>query len=140
LMLIWSGVQAQENATANTARTKALQDGWPDTPIGLIAGGWIEAFSSDEGAVRTFLIDNLAEGSLVQRSMKMRLSSYRKLHEQFGSLMLSSVAESSATELTAMILAEDTAEYRFIFEVEEKAPHKLLSVKIMQSGHGHGGH
>ncbi len=140
MMLICSGAQAQENANAATARAKALQEGWPDTPVGLIAGGWIDAFSTDEGAMRAFLAANLTEESLVQRPMKKRLSSYRKLHEQFGNLMLSSVVEATATELTVMILAEDTAEYRFIFEVEKQAPPKLLTVSIVQSGHGHGGH
>jgi hypothetical protein len=140
MMLICSGAQAQEDANADTARAKALQEGWPDTPVGLIAAGWIDAFSTDEAVMRTFLAANLTEEALVQRPMKKRLSSYRKLHEQFGNLMLSSVVEATATDLTAIILAEDTAVYRFIFEVEKQAPHKLLTVSIVQSGNGHGGY
>ncbi len=135
ITLTFSAAEAQENAGTEAARTKALQDGWPDTPAGLMACAWIEAFSTGEEAMRTFLADNLTKEALAERSMKQRLTSYRRLHDQYGSLMLSSVVESSATELTAKILAEDTSENRFVFEVEEQAPHKLVAVMIMQFRH-----
>jgi hypothetical protein len=139
ILLLCCGTQAQ-TLTDDTARNKALQDGWPDTPVGLMASAWIEAFSSDEETMRSFLDKNLPEQSLKERPMKQRLSSWRQLNARFGNLMLSSVVESSATELTAMILADDGAQYRFIFKVEKQAPHRLLSVGIVQPGHGHGGH
>ena len=140
LLLICCGAQAQMLSDEDAARKRALQDGWPDTPVGLMATGWIEAFSTDQETMRRFLTKNLPEQSLEERPMKQRLSSWRRLNARFGNLMFSSVVESSATELTAMILAEDGSRYRFIFKVEKQVPQRLLSVGIVQSGHGHGGH
>jgi len=140
LLLICCGAQAQMLSDEDAARKRALQDGWPDTPVGQMASGWIEAFSTDQETMRRFLTKNLPEQSLEERPMKQRLSSWRRLNARFGNLMFSSVVESSATELTAMILAEDGSRYRFIFKVEKQVPHRLLSVGIVQSGHGHGGH
>ncbi len=140
ILLICWGAQAQTLADADAARTRALQDGWPDTPVGLMASGWIEAFSADEETMRRFLAENLPKQLLEERPMKQRLSSWRKLNARFGSLMFSSVVESSVSELTAVILAEDGSRHRLIFKVEKQAPHRLLSVGMVQPGHGHGGH
>ena len=140
LLLICCGAQAQMLSDVDAVRKRALQYGWPDTPVGLMASGWIEAFSADEETMRKFLADNLTEQSLEERPMQQRLSSWRKLNARFGNLMFSPVVESTASELAAMILAEDGSRYRFIFKVEKQAPHRLLSVGIVQPGHGHGGH
>jgi hypothetical protein len=52
ILLHCCGTQAQMLTDADAARKKALQDGWPDTPVGLMASAWIEAFSSDEETMR----------------------------------------------------------------------------------------
>lgn len=120
-----------ENATAE-------EPGWPDTPAGRVASAWVDAFLTGEEAMRTFLVGNLSEAAQAERSMPERLQSYRQAQQQFGALMLASVAESTPTRVTAVLLAEDATPHRFVFSVEEEPPYKLVSVGVQQHGHGHG--
>jgi len=131
--------QDEKEGQDRSSRSSAIEAGWPDTPVGLMAAGWVDAFSTDEDAMVDFLSENLMEGALDERPMTERVRSYRKLRERFGYLMLGSVVESSADELTVVLLAEDASKHRFIFNVEKDAPHKLVTVGIMTHGHG-GGH
>lgn len=130
--------EAPEKSEREAARLEALRDGWPDTPVGMVASAWVGAFAAGEETMRTFLEAHLAEGSLVERSMEERMTSYRRLRDRLGDLMLASVAESTPSELTVVLLADDASSHRFVFTVEEDEPHKLVSVGIVQYGHGHG--
>lgn len=113
-------------------------DEWPDTPAGTLARGWVEAFSRGEEAMRAYLLDCTSEAALAERPMAERMASYRNLRTRYGTLMLASVAESAARELTAVLLADDASAHRFLFTVEEDDPHKLAMVGIIRHGHGHG--
>ena len=121
------------------ARSRALRDGWPDTPAGLVASGWVEAFSEGEDSMREFIDNNQTEASLAERPMDERIETYHMLHERYGGLMFGSVVESSPEELTAVLLAEDASSIRFEFTVEEEPPHKLEMIRVFEQGHGHGG-
>ena len=112
------------------------EDGWPDTPAGALARGWVEAFSAGEEAMRRFLEGCVTEASLQARPMAERLASYRELRNRYGSLMLASVAESTPEKLTAVLLAGDASAHRFVFTVEENDPHRLATVGIIRHGHG----
>ena len=133
------GVGHTKDPDAEQARSRALRDGWPDTPAGMVASGWVEAFSNSEDAMREFIEDNQTEASLAKRSMEERIDTYHMLHERLGSLMFGSVVESSPEELTVALLAEDASSNRFVFTVEEEPPHKLMMVRMFELGHGHGG-
>ncbi|MCP4293913.1 MAG: hypothetical protein GY780_18945 [bacterium] len=121
-------------------KAKALKEGWPNTPAGMTAYGWIEAFNTDEKTMQKFLYDHLTRKSLAERSMRARMSSYRSLVKKYGTLMFIDCVESELSELTATIMAEDTSQHRFIFRVDKTKPHKLEMVGIVQGGHGHRGH
>ncbi len=144
-LLIFNLAQAEgtSNIPASKAkinRTEAMKEGWPDTPAGIVAYGWIKAFNTDEEAMHKFLADNLTSESLADRPMTARMTSYRSLVEKYGTLMFIDTVESKLSELTATIMAEDTSQHRFIFKVEETKPHQLDMVGIVQGGHGHQGH
>ena len=82
----------------------------------------------------------MTEKALLDRPVKVRMASYSVLRQQFGNLVLASVQESSTKELTVVLLAEDTKQHRFTFTADTEAPHKLVSVGILQTQYGHGGH
>jgi len=123
---------------AEAARAQALRDGWPDTPAGLVGSGWVRAFSSGEKAMRAFLGQHTTEESLEERPMEARIEGYLALRGRFGDLTLHSVVESAPDELTVWLLAEDAQPHRFVFTVEKEPPHRLLQVRMIQDGHGHG--
>ena len=131
---------AAKDPDREAARSRALSEGWPDTPPGIMGSGWVEAFSAGEDAMREFNQENRTKASLAENSMEERISTYHKLHEQFGDLMFGSVVESNSEELTVVLLAEDASSNRFVFKVEEDPPHKLVMVGMIDYGHGHGGH
>ncbi len=140
LLLMFSSVLAQEAASTQSVKARAMKDGWPDTPAALTGYGWVDAFNTGEEAMHKFLADNLTQESLAERSMTTRMASYKSLFKKYGILTFIDSVESKRSELTATIIAEDTSRHRFIFRVERDRPHKLKMVGIVQSGHGSGGH
>jgi hypothetical protein len=125
-------------ASRTEARARALRDGWPDTPAGLAAAGWVEAFGGGEAAMRDWLAANVARSELEARPLAARIAGYRELQARFGSLMLVSVVDSAPDELTVLLVAEDAARHRFRFRVEREPPHGLVQVAMIQHGHGGG--
>ena len=85
-----------------------------------------------------FFETSLTEEKLEKRPMKERIESIEGLREKLGDLMLGKVIDSEPNKLTVTLLTEDATSARFVFEVEEKAPHNLVSISIVQRG-GHGG-
>ena len=120
---------------AGAATTK---DGWPDTPAGAMARGWVEAFSTGDSAMKAFNTKNLASESLAKRGVEERVVSYRKLREKYGKLMLGSVVKSERTELTVKLIASDAKTSGWVFTVQKEAPYKLVSVGMLEQ-HGHFG-
>jgi hypothetical protein len=126
---------------AEAARARALKEGWPDTPAGLMAGAWVEAFTNGEKAMQAFLESHIDPEKLSKRPMSERLATYRSAHDRIGTLTLVSIDESKPDELTASLLAEDATRQRFVFKVDPKAPHYMISVSTFETRHGgHGGH
>lgn len=115
---------------------------WPATPEGHRARAWVEAFSTGETSMRTYLEFNLAAPSLAGRSMEDRLASYRKLRQQLGSLRLVEVTSQEGTELRVVLFGSESDERHdatFRFQAEE--PRKLLAVELtMRQPHGFFGH
>lgn len=135
-LLAGSGAAAESRTPAATPPTAAPRDGWPDTPAGRTARGWVTAFSSGEKAMREFLAGTLTQESLARRSMDERMVTYRENRETLGKLTLGSVVQSTPTELTVSLLDSDLASHEFVFTVQADAPHRLVSVAIRQRTHG----
>ena len=120
------------------APSDAAGDDWPDSPAGVAARRWVEAFSKGEDAMRECLTEILAEDSVAQRGIAERLESYRGLRERFGSLVLVSIDKSAPAEIEATMMASDLARHKFVFTVQNEPPHKLVSVGRIE--HRPGGH
>jgi len=131
---------AAAKSETDAARARALKDGWPDTPAGLFASGWVEAFSIGEKAMQAFLESHLSQESLAKKPMSERLDSYRSAHDRLGALTLVSVDKSEPAELTVVLLGEDAKRYPFAFKVQPKAPHYLVSINMTDTRHGGHGH
>ena len=41
----------------SAARARALSEGWPDTPVGMVASGWVEAFGEEHDLPRSIVND-----------------------------------------------------------------------------------
>lgn len=137
----WAASASASVAADAAAKRNASREGWPDTPAGVVARQWVEAFSTGEDAMRAFLKQYVSEQSLAKRSVSQRVESYRKLRERYGKLMLASVRGESKGELKVQLMASDASTHTFVFKVETESPHKLVSVGITQKGFaGHGGH
>jgi hypothetical protein len=76
----------------------SLKVAFPDTPAGLMARQWVEAFPSEE-RMRAFLAGNLDENALRERTLDERMSSYRQSRKKFRSLELVSIVSSKPHEL-----------------------------------------
>lgn len=131
---------APKAAAKATTESRRSRDGWPDTQAGARASGWVEAFSTGEDAMRAFLRDCMAEQALTDRGVPKRIESYRKLRDRLGALVLGSVDTSEPYKIIVALMAEDASIHRFVFTVQDKAPHKLISVGMLEHRMGHGGH
>jgi len=129
---------APARSDAATMPAQALEEGWPDTPAGRVASGWVRAFSGGVKPMREFLEHQVTKKSLSERPMAQRIENYLAMRERLGDLTLHSVVESAPHRLTVVLLADDAQPHRFVFAVEDVPPHRLVQVGMMQTGHGHG--
>ncbi len=131
-----SGSGAAKAADA-AARRKA--EGWPDSRLGVLASGWVEAFSAGEDAMRDYIQHHMTAASIVKKSMTQRLETYRKNREKFGTLMLVSVVKEARNELTVTLMTADGSTQTFVFTAQSAPPWKLESVGRLER-HQMGGH
>ena len=135
------GAAPADSAGAPDSVSAAVLAGWPATPEGEMAYGWVRAFSAGEEAMREFNAMSLSPGALERVPMAERLKNYRKFREKYGKLTLASVKKEAPGELTVSLLDADAKTHEFVFAVQTKPPHKLVSVSIKEHrmGHGHFG-
>jgi hypothetical protein len=110
------------------ATPAASRDGWPETPAGAVARRWVEAFSKGDEAMRRCLSETLTPESLAERSLDVRMDTYRENHDRFGTLTLATVDASAPGELKVTLLAADLSKHTFVFKAQTEAPYKLISV------------
>jgi hypothetical protein len=111
---------------------------WPATRAGELAKGWVTAFNGGEAAMRGFLAANMAAHALGERAVPVRIARYQELREEYGRLRLDAVTRSEPLEITARLLDADAKPREFVFKTEDRAPFKLRSVSLKQTGFSHG--
>jgi hypothetical protein len=110
----------------------ASGDGWPTSPAGIVARGWVEAFSSGDSAMRIYLANNIRPQSLAERGIEERLARYHELRDKYGKLVLASLDSVTATEIKVRLMASDATLHTFVFTVEPGVRAKLASIKIVE--------
>jgi hypothetical protein len=116
----------------------SLKVAFPDTPAGLMARQWVEAFPSEE-RMRAFLAGNLDENALRERTLDERMSSYRQSRKKFRSLELVSIVSSKPHELKVKLASAKGEQHEYIFTVRSQPPHRLVSVgRVEYRRHGSG--
>lgn len=117
---------AREQESAARGGAAAAQ--WPDSAAGRLGRGWVEAFNRGEPAMRRFLAENLAAGSLAERGVEARLATYRELRERLGRLTLAEVTTVEAHAVTVVFADGEALRHEFTFESEPEPPHQLVRV------------
>ena len=118
----------------------AASPSWPNTPAGAMARDWVQAFAS-EPAMRAFLVKNVTEEGLRERTIEERIETYRESKKKFVTLQLGSVVSSKSDQLKAKLVAKNGKSYEFTFTVQRDAPHKLVSITRTETrAHGFFGH
>lgn len=136
-----AGLSQIARAVQEPQKKEKQEEKWPETKAGERAREWVEAYSSGEAAMRRFITANNTPESLRERPMAERLESYRQMQERIPRLRLGYLLRSTPYEVEAMLIAQDGSKHKFVFSVENKEPHRLLSVAYHQTpgqGHGHG--
>jgi hypothetical protein len=118
------------------ANTTPELDGWPATRAGEIAHRWVRSFNTGEKAMKECLTDIMATESLKKTAMPARVERYRDLRERFGTLTLVSIDSSDPYKVSATLAATDLSQRHFTFEVQTRAPYKLLTVSMMEPHFG----
>ena len=125
---------------ARPAKVEVSRDGWPATHEGEAGRAYVKAFNAGDAAMADFYRRFFHPDSLAKRSPEQRLSRYRTLREQFGSLAFASIVKASPGELSVRLLDADAAPREFVFTLETRSPFRLRSVGMRQrTGHGHRG-
>jgi hypothetical protein len=104
---------------------------WPETREGVLARGWVLAFSTGETSMATFFEFNLAPASLARRTMADRMAAYRSLHRRLGALRLAEVTSAAPGELRVVLVdARENERHDTVFRVQTEEPRKLLAVEL----------
>ena len=135
----WVAFHVVKPTSASPAARETDRDGWPATRVGELARGWVEAFSTGEEAMKTYLAANMAPKDLAKRNVPQRIERYRDLRKKYGKLELASVVKSADHELTVKLMASDGSRQEFTFTAQSEPPFKLASVAIKQSHFDHFG-
>lgn len=121
------------------ASAAAAGEGWPATPEGMLARGWVSAFCSGEDSMRVFLDRHMAPKSLEARSTRVRVEKYRALRDQYGKLQLTKVISAKPGELVVRLLDSNAKEREFVFATQTAPAPRLVSVSIREQQAGHRG-
>jgi hypothetical protein len=110
----------------------AAQVVFPETPAGRCAAAYVRSFNSgDESAVREFELANRSESSLKARTMEERLSQYRELRKEWGTLVPRQIRSQADTQIEVLIDTQASGEcFAFGFEFDKAVPGKLVAIRI----------
>jgi hypothetical protein len=103
----------------------------PDSPAGRLCGVYLAAFNStDTTAMHAFEESHRATSALRRRSADDRVSGYRDLRAQYGTLTPRRILDSVPHNLVLAMESEFSGLLYMDFELEDRSPHKLLRVRI----------
>jgi D-alanyl-D-alanine carboxypeptidase len=107
----------------------------PDTQAGQRAAAYFRAFNSgDEQAMRDFFTSHLAPASLARRTMDERLQVYRQMRGEMEMLEVQRVLEARDSAITVLVRGKNGDWLTFGFEFEPQPPHKLLGIRVENTG------
>lgn len=106
---------------------------WPETETAKVAQGWVEAFSTGDDAMRSYILNTTTQQALRDHPVEVRIENYHKLHERFKTLKLVSVENSKEGQLEVMLASADGGEHHFTFHTQAEAPYKLLDIKMTEN-------
>jgi hypothetical protein len=103
----------------------------PDTPLGKIAGAWLETINGgDAEKIKLFVENNFSIGALKQQSTAERAAFFRKLLEQCGGLTIVQVTPAIG-EMPMWIVARSKSGNRFVrvgMGIDHSEPSKLAGL------------
>ena len=107
----------------------------PDTEAGKHVSAYLKAFnSSDENAMRQFFLDHAAKRSLEQVPVERRMTFYRQMKQQLGSLQLKQVLQATPQLISTVLQAKSGGSFQFDFEFEAEPPYGLVSLRVQDVG------
>lgn len=108
---------------------------WPPTPAGHVARKFIEAFHApDEAVMREFTLEWRDEASLQRMSLEARMTQFRQMRDQLGTLEIGVIRESSDFEVEVLARSEKFGMWvSMTFQLLEKPPHKLAHFSMKPS-------
>ena len=103
----------------------------PDTPAGRQAGAFIAMFNAgDTAAARKFMLEQETPNPNDHRTMEQRLSSYRGMRSQVGTMMPVEIVSSSPAEIVLRMRTEKGESPVLTVTVEAAAPHRISGLRI----------
>ena len=106
----------------------------PDSPVGRRARAYLEAFHSGEAAVEAFLEANLSAQARASRPVSERLSVYRQMREEHGTLTPVRLARANDHEVEILARTKFDRHLHLTFLFEPEPPHHFLGLRIVDSG------
>jgi CubicO group peptidase (beta-lactamase class C family) len=104
----------------------------PDTPAGRQAGAYIAMFNAgDTTAARKFMLEQLMPNPNDHRTIEQRLSNYRGMRSQVGTMIPVEIVSSSPTEIVLRMRTEKGESPELTVTVEASAPYRISALRIM---------
>jgi D-alanyl-D-alanine carboxypeptidase len=103
---------------------------WPDTDLAQHVRAWFDMLKADDAGARSFLGEHMAASALAEVSIDDRLERRRATLARSGGLTPLEVVNVDPTSISVRCKAGNGDEVTAIFQGEERAPHKLLGVRL----------
>lgn len=106
---------------------------FPETEAGKRVQTYFTVFnSSNENDMRTYLEQNISSGSLKERPIEQRMSTFRQLKTDLSSLEPVKILKESADAIKLVARSANNEWLELTFEFEKSSPHKLLGIRLMR--------
>jgi CubicO group peptidase (beta-lactamase class C family) len=126
-------VLAVPMAGAAKAPTSTPSLAWPDSPAAQHARAWFAAFNAGEAEMRDMYAKHFSASSLANRPIEARLTQYRQMREEQGSLTPVRIAGVTDDRAQVIARAADGSFLELSFEVDPDAPHGIVGIRMSPS-------
>jgi D-alanyl-D-alanine carboxypeptidase len=102
----------------------------PQTQAGKQVEAYIKAYNAGEPAMREFFVQHSAKEAPQNIPLEVRLSRYRQMHDQLGSLELRKVVESRNNFVSIIVRGSSGQLAKLEFQFEPAEPFGLIGIRV----------
>jgi CubicO group peptidase (beta-lactamase class C family) len=103
----------------------------PDSPAGKAVLAYVKAYNSgDLATMGDFMRQSMIQPAGNTRTLDQRLATYKRMHDDIGSVTLLGVESSTADRIVARMATEHGNQVTTTFDIEPQPPYRIRGIRI----------